>query len=213
MERNVGYVTCDNHRVNDTMCKAISEALGSMDPPTERNPLEHQIRYDGHVINPTIQAFLFARDKDAVSVAIEASQSSLGRVDVDDALANLQSDSTAVWAQVEPLNKLHRHTRYFLLPFYEVTKATEGDKVTFDDLLFSMDSLVTHYKAAFESRELIEAVTTSWFLFDKYYKGSNESAAYAAAILLHPTLRLQYVKEKSEEAEVLTSNQACHLAL
>ncbi|TKA59734.1 hypothetical protein B0A49_13530, partial [Cryomyces minteri] len=95
--------------------------------------------------------------------------------------------------------ELVRHTRDFLIPFYEVTKATEGDEVTFDDLLFSMDSLVTHYKAAFEryalSRELTEAVTTSWFLLDKYYKGSDECAAYAAAILLHPTLRLQYVKE------------------
>ncbi|KAK5186102.1 hypothetical protein LTR16_009718, partial [Cryomyces antarcticus] len=91
IERNIGYITCDNHRVNDTMCKAISEALSSMDPPTGWDPLEHRIRCNGHVINLAVQAFLFAKDKDAVSVAIEASQSSLGRVDVDvdvdDALA------------------------------------------------------------------------------------------------------------------------------
>lgn len=38
----------------------------------------------------------------------------------------------------------------FLQPFYEITKDTQWDKTSLDEVIYSMDFLVTHYKAAME---------------------------------------------------------------
>jgi hypothetical protein len=41
---------------------------------------------------------------------------------------------------------------------------------------------------------------TSWYLFDKYYAKTSDSSVYAAALLLHPSFRLQYIQDNWDES-------------
>ncbi|KAF5988483.1 high-osmolarity-induced transcription protein 1 [Fusarium bulbicola] len=54
-----------------------------------------------------------------------------------------------------------------------------------------MDVLHRHYQQAFNkykmNQQLVGPVLTSWHVFDKYYQLSDESPAYAAALILHPS--------------------------
>ena len=68
VEERLGYITTDNHGANDTMCTAIEEEIPNFKPE------ERRLRCVGHIINIAIQAFLFARNEEAVEVAIEASK-------------------------------------------------------------------------------------------------------------------------------------------
>jgi hypothetical protein len=87
----------------------------------------------------------------------------------------------------------------FLQPFYEITKDTQWDKTSLDEVICSMDFLVTHYKAAMEQFRhnitMIDRIMTSWYKFDDYYSRTDDTPVYAAAILLHPSLREAHLKE------------------
>jgi hypothetical protein len=54
-----------------------------------------------------------------------------------------------------------------------------------------MDVLHKHYQQAFNkykmNQQLLGPVLTSWHVVDKYYQLSDESPAYAAALILHPS--------------------------
>lgn len=97
-------------------------------------------------------------------------------------------------------------TSQFLEPFQEATKACEGDQTTLDQMLTSLDIIITHFKACrarFPNNEpFLAAVTTSWFALDKYYKLTDVSPLYAAALLLHPSYRKQYLEERWPKAWV-----------
>ena len=86
----------------------------------------------------------------------------------------------------------------FLLPFYRATKATEGDQATIDSILLTMDILVQHFKESLTTFKLhpllSQQVEKSWAIFDKYYLKTDDSPFYIAAILLHPTQKLDYLK-------------------
>lgn len=41
---------------------------------------------------------------------------------------------------------------------------------------------------------------TSWYLFDKYYAKTSDSSVYAAALLLHPSFRLQYIQDNWDKS-------------
>ncbi|KAH7187829.1 hypothetical protein BKA60DRAFT_437257, partial [Fusarium oxysporum] len=43
-----------------------------------------------------------------------------------------------------------QEVRNFLQPFYEITKDTHWDKSSLDEVICSMDFLITHYKAAMQ---------------------------------------------------------------
>ncbi|KAJ9649882.1 hypothetical protein H2201_009326, partial [Coniosporium apollinis] len=62
-------------------------------------------------------------------------------------------------------------TEEFLAPFQEATKDTEGDNVTLDQMLQTLDFLRSHYTDCwnkFASRPVLNAaITTSWYAFDK----------------------------------------------
>ena len=61
---NVGHCTTDNGSSNNTLLRAIAEAIPTFDE------VLHRVRCLGHVLNITIQAFLFAEDKEASEEAI-----------------------------------------------------------------------------------------------------------------------------------------------
>ena len=87
----------------------------------------------------------------------------------------------------------------FLEPFKEVTLLTEGHSASLDSVLTSMDYLVAHfdrYKEAYAGRmhrAMLERVLTGWYKFDHYYQLTDDIPVYAAAILLHPSLRKSYL--------------------
>jgi hypothetical protein len=87
----------------------------------------------------------------------------------------------------------------FLQPFYEITKDTQWDKTSLDEVICSMDFLVTHYKAAMgqfrHNVTMVDRIMTSWYKFDDYYTRTDDTPVYAAAILLHPSLREAHLRE------------------
>ncbi|KAJ6437909.1 hypothetical protein O9K51_09331 [Purpureocillium lavendulum] len=87
----------------------------------------------------------------------------------------------------------------FLQPFHEITKDTQWDNSSLDEVICSMDFLITHYKASTEkfrhSLTMTDRIMTSWYKFDDYYRRTDDSPVYAAAILLHPSLRRAHLHE------------------
>lgn len=87
----------------------------------------------------------------------------------------------------------------FLQPFYEITKDTQWDKSSLDEVICSMDFLITHYKAATQQFQhnltMVDRIMTSWYKFDIYYRRTDDSPVYAAAVLLHPSLRRAHLCE------------------
>jgi hypothetical protein len=85
--------------------------------------------------------------------------------------------------------------RDFLRPFWEITQGARFDISSLDQALSAMDFLHLHFtsqSALYKDRKDLGMETrlvTSWFKFGEYYKMTEESPAYAAAILLHPSLR------------------------
>lgn len=68
IEHRLGYVTGDNHGANDTLCAALAEELEDWDP------VRNRLRCLGYIINLAVQAFLFAKDDEAVEEAERQSQ-------------------------------------------------------------------------------------------------------------------------------------------
>ncbi|PCD22033.1 hypothetical protein AU210_010943 [Fusarium oxysporum f. sp. radicis-cucumerinum] len=90
-------------------------------------------------------------------------------------------------------------TRAFLQPFWKITQLTEGRYATLDRSLFTMDVLHKHYTQAFQKHSgnatLRSCIAASWAVFDKYYQLTDESPAYGAAIILHPSRRVAHIKK------------------
>jgi hypothetical protein len=62
----LGYITTDNHGANDTMCEELSKRLSY----TQWQPKQRRLRCIGHIINIAVQAFFFARNNEAVDLAV-----------------------------------------------------------------------------------------------------------------------------------------------
>lgn len=92
-----------------------------------------------------------------------------------------------------------RETRAFLQPFWKITQLTEGRYATLDRTLFTMDVLHRHYTQAFQKYQgntpLRSCIAASWAVFDKYYQLTDETPAYGAAMLLHPSRRMAHVEK------------------
>jgi hypothetical protein len=92
-----------------------------------------------------------------------------------------------------------KETRSFLQPFWRITQLTEGRHTTLDQTLFTMDVLHKHYTQAFnkykDNNPLRSCIAASWAIFDKYYQLTDESPAYGAAMLLHPSRRSAHIKK------------------
>jgi hypothetical protein len=56
-----------------------------------------------------------------------------------------------------------------------------------------MEFLIQHYKEMkekfYNQPRIAARLMSSWFKFDKYYQLSDDTPVYAAAVLLHPSLR------------------------
>ena len=97
-------------------------------------------------------------------------------------------------------------TFQFLQPFKEACKACEGDTVTLDCMITTLDILIAYFKASQKryanNAALISSITTSQYALDKYYKLTDDSPIYTAALLLYPSYRKQYLTTTQPEAQV-----------
>lgn len=82
-----------------------------------------------------------------------------------------------------------------------------------------MDFLIKYVKSKQEehaaNNNLLASLLTMWFAFNKYYKLTNKTPAYVAALLLNPTLRRQYLVDywqALEERDLGTIDQAVKAA-
>jgi hypothetical protein len=98
-----------------------------------------------------------------------------------------------------------RETIAILSPFRDTTELLQGDKMTLDEVLQSMDFLIQHVKSKQEEhatdQNLSASLLTMWFAFDKYYKLTDKTLAYTAAILLNPILQENYLNNHWQTLE------------
>ena len=91
-------------------------------------------------------------------------------------------------------------TKRFLEPFYKATLAAESKLSSLELVIFTMESLLAlyeKYSARYSSNtHLSIALDMGWTVLKDYYARTDESPAYAMAILLHPSMRLQYITSR-----------------
>ena len=67
IKHKLGFITADNATANDTLCRAIERQL-ALDG-IAWNAAAQRLRCLGHILNIATQAFMFAKDSEAVDVA------------------------------------------------------------------------------------------------------------------------------------------------
>jgi hypothetical protein len=108
--------------------------------------------------------------------------------------------SSEDWAILEKIKS-------FLEKLKMTTKALESSFSTLDNVLSAMDFVLAQFEAGKEAHvdDLIMApmYNSGWAKLDKYYRLTDESPAYVAAIVLHPSHKWHYIYEnwKKEWAE------------
>ncbi|OBS16237.1 hypothetical protein FPOA_13041 [Fusarium poae] len=116
----IGYFTGDNDAKNDTCLRQLAVGL-SQEYGLTFDPVSSRTRCAGHIINLSLQAFLFATSEDALQAAIEQAQDEANDVTVSDALHDrIQSNTcqkshgrrnkrndTGGWRSIGPMGKLH----------------------------------------------------------------------------------------------------------
>ena len=94
--------------------------------------------------------------------------------------------------------KMLRVIEAFLEPFNDATLKNQGDNVTLDLLLFSMDILHTHMEKALNQhrrdKSLTARIQEAVKKFQEYYQKTEVSPLYAAALILHPSRRTRYAQ-------------------
>ncbi|XP_044714549.1 Ribonuclease H-like protein [Hirsutella rhossiliensis] len=104
-----------------------------------------------------------------------------------------------------------RDIRNFLQPFWRITLLTEGYRSTLDRTLFTMDVLHKHYQQAFEkyklNQQLLGPVLTSWHVFDKYYRLSDETPAYVRKLWEEEYMDLPTISVTPSKVSVLQQDE------
>ena len=120
----IGYFICDNGSSNTTCLRALAEAL-STEFGVNFNPTHRRIRCSGHIINLSLEAFLFVSSQEALKAAITAIDTAVNEgsdITVVEALQQqLKSrgkgkgkaqDDYSGWRSIGPMGKLHNITVY-----------------------------------------------------------------------------------------------------
>lgn len=114
--RKIGYVVGDNHQGNDKCLKHLSTSLDA-EYQHEFNPKQRRIRCIAHVINLALEAFMFAKNKTALSAVLDLTFENEDP-DVDPSIAATLQDQLSAntgrgslteqgWRSIGPLGKLH----------------------------------------------------------------------------------------------------------
>jgi len=118
LAHRIGYFTGDNDSKNDTCLRQLAEDL-SREYDVTFDPVFYRTRCSGHIINLSLQAFLFATSKHALQAAIEQAQDEANDITVVEALQEqiqsntsqrgkrkARNDATG-WRSIGALGKLH----------------------------------------------------------------------------------------------------------
>jgi hypothetical protein len=120
LARRIGYFTGDNDAKNDTCLRQLAEDL-SRECDVTFDPVYYRTRCAGHIINLSLQAFLFATSEGALQAAIEQAKDEANEITVVEALQEqIQSNTsqkgqakrkarndTTGWRSIGPMGKLH----------------------------------------------------------------------------------------------------------
>ncbi|TKA53129.1 hypothetical protein B0A49_11929 [Cryomyces minteri] len=107
IERKLSYITSDNHGANDKLLRIISSELAKQDPSVEWDPVQHRCRCFGHIVNLATQAFMFAEDSQAKSIAEQRVANSQSET-IDEALTEpVTQDKKQGWHATKPVQKLY----------------------------------------------------------------------------------------------------------
>ncbi|KAM0742705.1 hypothetical protein ACQRIT_002882 [Beauveria bassiana] len=213
LAHRIGYFTGDNDAKNDTclhqLASELSEEYGLVfDAASSRT------RCVGHIINLSLQAFLFATSKRALQAAIEQAQEEASDATVAEALHDqLQSVTTsqtthgkrkkrndaAGWRSVGPLGKLHNIAVFMRnsTPFHQATLEQQMEWASMDQVLENMDILFMQFEDAkvkyMNNTPMVNSVYMGWWILSKYYEESDRNPIYATALLLRPRKRRRYL--------------------
>ncbi|KID80838.1 transposase-like protein [Metarhizium guizhouense ARSEF 977] len=87
----------------------------------------------------------------------------------------------------------------FLEKLKMTTKALESSFATLDNVLLAMDFMLAQFEAGKEAHVddpmMGPMYNSGWAKLDKYYRLTDESPAYVAAIVLHPSHKWHYIEE------------------
>ena len=101
----LGYFILDNASSNNTMVKEVAKKF--RDRGIQFNPLQRRLRCCGHIINLTVQAFLFGKISDNLNYLEEFQEDQEIHIPTDNELNH--------WRQIGPLGKLHNIIAYICL--------------------------------------------------------------------------------------------------
>ena len=99
----------------------------------------------------------------------------------------------------------------FLGKLKMTTKALESPFATLEDVLLAMDFVLTQFEAGKEEHAddpiMAPMYNSGWAKLEKYYRLTDESPAYVAAIVLHPSHKWHYIHENWREEWIESSRQ------
>jgi len=99
----------------------------------------------------------------------------------------------------------------FLEKLKMATKALESSFATLDNVLLAMDFILAQFEAGKEAHKddlmMAPMYNSGWAKLDKYYRLTDESPAYVAAIVLHPSHKWHYIQENWKKEWVVSSKK------
>ncbi|OBS17545.1 hypothetical protein FPOA_26357 [Fusarium poae] len=99
----------------------------------------------------------------------------------------------------------------FLEKLKMMTKALESSFATLDNVLLAMDFVLAQFEAGKEAYIddpiMAPMYNSGWAKLDKYYQLTDESPAYVAAIVLHPSHKWHYIQENWKKEWVESSKK------
>ncbi|KAF5705165.1 ribonuclease H [Fusarium mundagurra] len=112
--------------------------------------------------------------------------------------------SSEDWAILEKIKS-------FLEKLKMTTKALESSFATLDNVLLAMDFVLAQFEAGKEANVddpvMAPMYNSGWAKMDKYYRLTDESPAYVAAIVLHPSHKWHYIQENWKKEWVESSKE------
>ncbi|KAM4067314.1 hypothetical protein HRG_001288 [Hirsutella rhossiliensis] len=113
--------------------------------------------------------------------------------------------STNGWKEIVPETSspeewvILEKIKSFLEKLKMTTKALESSFATLDNVLLAMDFVLAQFEAGKEAHIddpiMAPMYNSGWAKMDKYYCLTDESPAYVAAIVLHPSHKWHYIHE------------------
>ena len=99
----------------------------------------------------------------------------------------------------------------FLEKLKMATKALESSFATLDNVLLAMDFILAQFEAgkeAYKDDPIVAPMYNSgWAKLDKYYCLTDESPAYVAAVVLHPSHKWHYIQENWKKEWIQSSKK------